>query len=267
MNTVILHFRGLATHGGDELMIGKFSPGLMYGPLVQKLGALGVQIVPIQNMGNGSIESHGKRALNFLSTQKFWYDPNTRYHLLGHSTGGLIARALLHSHEFRARQMISLTTIATPHLGSFAADIAESIPQMYPVTYQAAKTFGYNLSNRWHSIQDLKTESVMAFNKAYPNRNDIAYFSVVGALPLADMSWPIYWAYKKTNHDGNIKSSDGFVEEMSQRWGEVLTLIELDHLTQIGYNFYIQPSLRKSKGKLFDELCITLTDHWKRLGA
>ena len=50
--------------------------------------------------------------------------PDEPVHLIGHSMGGLDARALLADPAWRGR-ILSLTTIATPHLGSSIADFAK----------------------------------------------------------------------------------------------------------------------------------------------
>ncbi|MGO9600423.1 MAG: esterase/lipase family protein, partial [Isosphaeraceae bacterium] len=50
--------------------------------------------------------------------------PNEQIHIIGHSMGGLDARRLLADETWRAR-VLSLTTIGTPHLGSYLADFAK----------------------------------------------------------------------------------------------------------------------------------------------
>src|SRR3954451_23239426 len=47
--------------------------------------------------------------------------PDEPFHLIGHSMGGLDARALVADPSWR-RRVLTLTTIATPHLGSGIAD-------------------------------------------------------------------------------------------------------------------------------------------------
>src|SRR4051812_27396706 len=50
--------------------------------------------------------------------------PDQPVHIIGHSLGGLDARGLLADPAWRNR-ILSLTTIGTPHLGTFLADFAK----------------------------------------------------------------------------------------------------------------------------------------------
>ena len=69
-----------------------------------------------------SIKPKAMKAYNKLSKNKQWVDKNNSFHLVGHSIGGLVARAFVHIHNCHQR-VNSIITIGTPHRRTFVANI------------------------------------------------------------------------------------------------------------------------------------------------
>ncbi len=72
---------------------------------------------------NGDIDANGRALLAFLSFIEANYGV-TSVQLVGHSDGGLWSRSAIAKADQAGLPITSLTTIGTPHTGSFLADVA-----------------------------------------------------------------------------------------------------------------------------------------------
>ncbi|MBX6314256.1 MAG: alpha/beta fold hydrolase, partial [Isosphaeraceae bacterium] len=156
-------------------------------------------------------------------------------HLIGHSMGGLDARALLADPAWSGRAL-SLTTIGTPHLGSSLADAARH--RMGPA---------YRLLERLRldhqALLDLRSEAARAWHLATPPPERVACFSVAGDPPPDEVSWslrPLHEALARWEGP-----NDGLVSVASaQAFGTPLRTWPLDHLQQIGWSTPLPPRAR-----------------------
>jgi len=141
-----------------------------------------------------------------------------RINLIGHSQGGLDARLMVAGLRYHDR-VASVTTIATPHHG---------------VPLQIVDFL---------SIHDFSEDAAVTFNRAYPDHEDVRYWS------WSARSCAILDSECQSASDGErinallIASfnllrlhgdNDGVVTTESMIWGEHLGLLFADHFDQVG---------------------------------
>lgn len=239
----VFYFRGLNTYGDDRLRFGPLGFGPMWGPWIADLNRLGVTAVPVSGLGSRTLEDQVRHAVEFVRQTPAW-QAGERLHLLGHSTGGLIARAL--AHELKAPQRIaSVVTMATPHLGSPLALLPVSLKERRPHLDRALRLIGYQSETKIRPLDDLTPRATEAFNQRYIDLPQVAYGSAVFTLPRSEMSWPIMLANRILDRGETLGKSDGFVPENSQLWGQTICRAHLDHLDQIGFVFSFNPRRRR----------------------
>lgn len=174
--------------------------------------------------------------------------PAAKVNLVAHSMGGLDARYALARLEL-APKVASLITIATPHHGSPLADLAATRPSKW----LRARLARMGLDTE--AIDWLTVARAPEFNREITDAAGVFYGSVVGRtaslrrmpLPL----WPAWFALRLGGHE-----SDGMVPVASQRWGEVLLDMPLDHATQIGWG--VGALARSDARTLYAGICAAL---------
>ncbi|GME89658.1 unnamed protein product [[Candida] boidinii] len=145
-----------------------------------------------------------------------------KVNLVAHSMGGLDSRYVISKLEKKNYQVVSLTTISTPHRGSSMADfIIEKVP--------------YNLIiNSFPSIPQLTTAYCeKELNPNLPNDPNVKYFSYGASCDL-HFNNVFYFSWKiiKSKEGDN----DGMVSVKSAKWGKYLGTIEnADHLDLINW--------------------------------
>jgi len=173
-----------------------------------------------------------KRRAGFLAGQlKHESGP---FHLIAHSMGGVDARyyiTRLGGHE----KVASLTSLATPHRGSSAAD--------------------YEMQT-WHSlyrhlpaVTDLTRASMRQFNDRTPDHGDVIYRGYSAARRIHELPWLM-------RRFGRLIAAvegenDSQVSVTSAQWGEHLGTLEADHFELIGMNIWLNPFSRRPR---FDHL-------------
>jgi hypothetical protein len=145
--------------------------------------------------------------------------------VIAHSMGGLDARYLI-SHLGMTDQVCSLTTVCSPHHGSYIADwfcahFNKGIPLLLTL-----KAIGLNLDG----VRDCQRVACKEFNARTPDATGVRYFSYGAAVPqsrvspLLRRSWSLLTPVEGPN--------DGVVSVASARWGEYLGTLAVDHFAQ-----------------------------------
>ena len=152
--------------------------------------------------------------------------PDEPVHLIGHSMGGLDARALAADPAWRGR-ILSLTTIATPHLGSAIADFARlRVGRIY--------TLLEKLGIDHHGFLDVTPRAAAEFNRRTPLPDWLPAFSVAGDPPDDEICWPL-----RRLHDALLElegTNDGLVSVASATaLGRPLPAWPLDHFGQMNW--------------------------------
>jgi len=154
--------------------------------------------------------------------------------LIAHSMGGMDARYLI-THLGMADRVRSLTTISTPHRGTYLADwFITNYRNRVPLLL-AMEAFGVNVDG----FRDCRTSECAAFNAATPDMPGVAYFSYAGAVsqarvtPFLRRAWTLLTPVEGPN--------DGMVSVASARWGEYLGSIAADHFAQTPDAVFVRP--------------------------
>ncbi|CCH42159.1 Lipase 2 [Wickerhamomyces ciferrii] len=145
-----------------------------------------------------------------------------KVNLIAHSMGGLDCRYLISQIENKNFEVVSLTTITTPHHGSEVADHLVGLTQ----TIQSEKILP-------PSIYQLTTSYLRDFNKRVPNDPNVQYFSY-GASFIPRWYNVFYGTWNIIN--ATAGPNDGMVSVESSKWGNYLgTLMNVDHLDLINW--------------------------------
>ncbi len=141
--------------------------------------------------------------------------PHDRLSLIAHSMGGLDARWAL-ADGAAADRVDALITLGTPHRGTPVADLLARLRPLAP------------------AIDWLTTRRLAGFDREVPDRPGVRYACVVGATAERRRVHPLL----RPSHAYLMSvagPSDGLVPVSSQRRGEVLLELEVDHWAQVGW--------------------------------
>jgi triacylglycerol lipase len=155
--------------------------------------------------------------------------------LVAHSMGGLDARYLI-TQLGMADQVKTLTTISTPHRGSYMADwfranFDRRVPLLGALRAMGISVEGFN---------DCRPSVCRLFNERTPDAPQVRYFSYAGEVPLHKVTPMLRRAWDLlTTAEG---PNDGLVSVWSARWGEFLGTVYADHFAQTPDGLFVHPS-------------------------
>jgi triacylglycerol lipase len=199
-----------------------------YFPQIQKtLTEQGYRVeVPRLHVCRG-VSTRALQLRNFLNEAI----PNERCHIIAHSLGGLDARYMASRLDMQDR-ILSITTLGTPHRGSFFADWC----------FRHFGRVGYPLIQLLliptEAFMDLTVEKCKEFDEVAPDVPGIAYRSIAGQCSYRDLQpfWKLS-GYIVGKHEG---PNDGIVSVTSaSRWHSEVW--EADHM-----NLVNRPNARKN---------------------
>jgi triacylglycerol lipase len=184
---------------------------------------LGNRVVLTDVPPTGSIAARAE-ALRRCIRSRVGHEP---VHVIAHSMGGLDTRHMI-THLDMDRQVLSLTTLGTPHRGTCFADSGIGLAERVGI-------FGWlRRSPIDHAaFEDLRTEACAGFNTATPDAPNVHYFSVAGKKLRNEMLYALRWS-----HDVIATAegpNDGLVSVQSARWGEFLGEWNCDHVNMVGW--------------------------------
>jgi triacylglycerol lipase len=148
-------------------------------------------------------------------------------HVIAHSMGGLDCRHMI-THLDMSRQVLSLTTLGTPHRGTCFADCGVDLTERIGVFSWLRRS---PLDHE--AFEDLRTDRCAQFNLATPDASDVLYLSVAGVKPRNEMLYALRWS-----HDVIAQKegpNDGLVSAQSARWGQFLGEWNCDHINLVGW--------------------------------
>jgi triacylglycerol lipase len=161
--------------------------------------------------------------------------------LVAHSMGGLDARYMV-TRLNMADRVRSLTTISTPHRGTYLADwFLANFRRRVPLLL-AMEALGVNVDG----FSDCRPSACRDFNARTPDVERVRYFSYGGAVSAAHVTPVLRRAWNLlTVAEG---PNDGMVSVASSRWGEYLGTVHADHFAQTPDLTFVRP------GEDFDPL-------------
>jgi triacylglycerol lipase len=204
--------------GFDEVAIGARKHAYFRG-IEARLTQMGAKVYTPRVPAAASIATRAQRLADLIRAL-----PEPRVNIVAHSMGGLDARYAL-AQLGLSDKVASLTTIATPHLGTPLADVGSKL------LARVVRLFGRLFDLR--AFVDLTTAQMDEFNRSNPNVAGVSYGSVI-ARSTQLRTHPLLWATHRylTERAG---PNDGVVPSASQPWGDVLREIDADHWAQIGW--------------------------------
>lgn len=148
------------------------------------------------------------------------------FHLIGHSLGGLDSRFLISRLGLHS-QVLSLTTVGTPHRGTAFADWG--VRRLSRFLSPLLRALGIADD----CFFDLTTDACRRFNEQTPDAPGVRYFSVAGVCekPYLNYGWRVP-AGMVRRHEG---ANDGVVSVASATWGERTEVWAGDHLNLINW--------------------------------
>ncbi|CAE6439736.1 unnamed protein product [Rhizoctonia solani] len=200
----------------------------------ETLRAAGAEVYVATVSPTSSTETRAEELLQQISKEY----PGRSIHLIGHSMGGLDCRHLVAHLMPKANfKVLSVSTIATPHHGSPAADVVVGAHITEIPGFQAFLNMfkiGRGDCQAWAS---LSTSNTKTFNACTPDVPGVRYLSwscqfVPGIID--SVSWGASF------HLINLKEgpNDGVVSAASAKWGEHLGTLEgVNHTEVIGHKF------------------------------
>jgi hypothetical protein len=231
----VFFLRGLSTKGLDDIRFAFIYWGQMHVHLERELAKRGVKLIPVLGMGAGLLDEQAHLAVDFLRAHPLW-NSSQKFHLLGHSAGGLIGKKVLAllAPEEASRNIFSLVTIATPHGGSYLAEACLQAPIRHPVFTWLLKKIGFDIRNGFPFYLQLTPATQIQEFSSWHAPPGIKTASITAAGNWRIWSWP-FWIAKILRMMREIPTPhDGLLESKSQTFGQNLGHFDLDHLTQLG---------------------------------
>ncbi len=223
-----------ATVKGSRLQIGFLDFGEYFRGIKEFYSATRTPVYVAELSTDGSIGERAAVLKNFLETDLKGKPVN----IVAHSLGGLDARFL--ATIFKSKQIVSITTIGTPHKGTPLANWAARQIDGRGFWYWFFRVLGYDMEQR-HFLKELTTDSMARFNPRVPDQPGIRYYSVrtkasFAAKNMSYFLWfPAHWLEAEA-HSLAQQGHDGMVPFDSQGWGREIATLELDHLGQMNHH-------------------------------
>lgn len=260
MKMCALFLRGLNTYGDDDLHLGPARLGPMHSPWQKALRAHGFDVFAPGGLGLHDPEKQAEAiATQLVSTG--WSDADGHF-IVGHSTGGLTARALA---KLCPGKTLALVTVGTPHLGTEAASFARSVQSRLPFLHKTLAAVGYDTSKRSEIFELFTPEAIARFNERHPLPKNIACAHALCEKPMRDVSWPLLALYRQLHSSPGTKDrSDGFIHSQSQAFGFHLGTYALDHFENLGFFISPNPQRRAAAKAEFDRLVAETCAYFKR---
>lgn len=255
-NLVFLH--GLNTYGDDDLHVGPLRFGYMHAHWERALRRRGHDVLaPIglaldteTNKTAYDPETLARRAWMQMR-DRGWSDKDDLA-LIGHSTGGLVARALEPLLRPRVRAIV---TIGTPHRGTDAARFARELHIRHGALHKILARLGYDTKARLEIFDLFTADAIRNFDARFPRPNHLALAYALCEIEEAEVSWPLRPLYRRLHASPeSIDRSDGFIHSDSQEFGERLGPFALDHFENLGFCLRWSPHRRTEVAEEFERL-------------
>lgn len=209
--------------GFDRIRVGSYTVVNYFPGIVEALQAAGNRVFTPALSPTCGIAQRAAQLRQFLRAQC----PHEPVHLFAHSLGGLDARYLI-SRLDMAGQVLTLTTLGTPHCGTAFADWG-----VRAVEWLVRPTLEF-LQLPHEAFDDLTTVRCRAFNEQVPDAPGVRYFSVAAELEgvLTAPEWLLPYGVVKTVEGAN----DGIVSVRSARYGEHAEVWPGDHVNLVNWS-------------------------------
>ncbi|PVH89209.1 alpha/beta-hydrolase [Cadophora sp. DSE1049] len=216
--------------GFNELRLaGSLLPGVHYWRgITDAMRANGIEVITASVPASGSIEERALKLGQDIASKANGKSVN----IIAHSMGGLDARYMISRLQPDNVNVLSLTTVATPHRGSSFADYVfqELRPSYVPHFYRWFERVGISTG----AFKQLTTKYMREeFNPKTPDAPGVRYFSYGATVH------PSVWSAFRQPHrvvERMEGPNDGLVSVESAKWGTYKgTLVDVSHLDLINW--------------------------------
>lgn len=238
-------------------------PSPLYDPcmLMREHGVMAIapNVVPY-----ASIETRAKNWVRLINKVCNDYDFE-KVNVVAHSMGGLDMRHAL-THLNISNRVASLTTVATPHRGTFLADLILKTPEIITdklsnlVDWFGNSVYPKEKSHVLNSVEQLCRQYVEdEFNLNTPNIDGFPYFSYSAAVGKGtDYSLNPVFLFQNGQIFAQEDINDSFVSVKSATWGEHIETVPLSHMNQI--NVQVSKENKPRYNKLWTGIIKMLRD-------
>ena len=191
-----------------------------------------------------------------------------KVNIIAHSKGGLDARYMISQLEMDD-YVASLTTISTPHRGSFVMDFADRLPDKLVafigrIINKYFKAIGDKNPDFEKASKQFVTKNAEEFNKNVKDSDKVYYQSYATVMSHAHSDYILFFPY----FIGRFftKQSDGLVSPDSAKWGEFKGIVKSTKTRGISHGDIID--LRRNDYKGFDvrEFYVKMAAELKQMG-
>jgi triacylglycerol lipase len=208
--------------GFSQIVVGGVTLAEYFRGIPEWLRAAGNRVLVTKVPPIAGIEARARR----LGEQIAAAFPDEPVHLIGHSMGGLDARLLLSDPDW-SRRVLSLTTIGTPHLGSWIADLAQLKAGR---VYRLLTVFGID----HRGFLDVTRRNAAEFHRTVLPPQGLPCFSIAGNPSEGDVCWPLQRLHAALSElEG---PNDGLVSvDSALAFGTPLPHWPIDHFRQMNW--------------------------------
>ena len=238
--------------GFDELqIIPKFfsiPPVHYWRGITDAMRANGIEVITASVPALGSIEERAAKLGQDIAAKANGKSVN----IIAHSMGGLDARYMISRLQPDNVEVLSLTTVATPHRGSAFADFCfqEIGPDYLPHFYKLFDKLGISTGAFSQLTRKYMAEE---FNPKTPDARGVRYFSYGATFN------PSIWSAFRQPHKIVQKLegiNDGLVSVESAKWGTYKgTLVNVSHLDLINWTNRIKWAVSHLSGNERKQVC------------
>lgn len=253
----IIFIRGLSLCGDDRMGVGPARFARLQTKVEKAFRRVGVNIISVENLDLHLLKGQLKVCKELIEQQGF-----KKFHILTHSMGGLVARMMSHDEDLSGR-IESIVTVAAPHHGSLLANKMVHYDQIYPWFYQILRVMVYDINMSVPIFSQVKTDVMAKFNRDFPI-SKIPFGSIICDIPLREQSFPLQIFHRfliaRVYDKESLPVHDGLIEKASQVWGQEIGEYNLDHLSQLGFHFYLSSRFRRVRKGEFQRMVRDIID-------
>jgi len=249
--TELIFIHGLNTYGDHDIHIGPLKFGPMHIRLERAFSDRGIRFRSI----SGSMFAHPFEQAEQIVQQVQSLPITTRFHVLGQSTGGLVARAVAQHPKLHDR-VASVLTMGTPHRGAPAAEFGLAFNENHPLLKRVLATCGYDTARKLTIFQAYTPKAVDEFCQELSARAKTPasqlQASFICQVEGAQTSWPLLMLESLLNSENQM--GDGLISSDSQRFGLVQGPFALDHFGELGFFPHFSRSARVNAALEFNRM-------------
>ncbi len=264
----VVFIHGLNTYGDDDLHLGPIRLKKMYSPWEQALREHGCDVLSLTEFGTGPVWDVADQARDLILMRP-WIKNKNKINLIGHSTGGLLARALATMPRL-GEKISSIVTVGTPHHGTQIATQGLAFAEQHSHLQRLLSLVGYDTTTKASAFSQFTPEALQEFNRQCQLPPQARGAHALCQVSGGEISWPLRFLHSFVLPSGSasaseVACSDGFILSSSQTWCESLGEFGLDHFGNLGFFYQLRPSARRRARTEFLRLVDTTTKWMKKI--